>query len=64
MGFQIFGTDHLKTPLHEPCVHCGEPIEYVPSHDGLVGCMRHADGSHLCTDGSGHVACPAQGGIE
>lgn len=63
MGFQIFGTDHLKTPLHEPCVRCGAPITYVQSSSGGTGCI-HVAGGHFCADGSGHVACPAQGGIE
>lgn len=53
--------------MDEPCVHCGEPIEYLVSGHGPAWSHTlsvHTLSGRLCADGSGHVACPAQGGIE
>lgn len=54
--------------MDEPCVHCGTTISYLPTRDGREWLHLHPPGTplpnhlRLCADGSGHVACPAQGG--
>ena len=45
--------------MPDPCVHCGDP---VIERDRLPDI--HAHGGMACDDGSGHVACVAQGGLE
>lgn len=47
----------------EPCVHCGFPINYVPRGESEFNYV-HRFGVLACPNGSGHIACPAQGGVE
>ncbi|WP_292990542.1 hypothetical protein [Mycobacterium sp.] len=49
--------------MGEVCVHCGQPITYVPITPNGPAWLHHL-GGQLCEDRSGHMACPTQGGIE
>lgn len=49
--------------MDDLCVHCGEPIDYVPLTPNGTAWL-HRLGGRLCADGSGHMACPPQAGIE
>ena len=44
------------------CVHCGDPV--VDRTPRELGGAIHARGTIECPDGSGHIACPPQGGLE
>jgi hypothetical protein len=49
--------------MDDICVHCGQPLDYVPvTANGPA--WLHTLGGRLCADGSGHMACPPQGGVE
>lgn len=49
--------------MDDLCVHCGDPITFVPLTPNGPSWMHHL-GGRACADGSGHIACPPQGGLE